>query len=535
MTDNNNNNLFCSIGSPTESISNETLRHEIESFLTSLGGERSDVLIIPPDFTRFHSQAGLITQYISEYYNFTSRREEEVCSDNNDTNGIWNDIGSASNSDMDSNTASKSTSTTIQIIPALGTHAPMSPSQIKQMFGIQLATKIPDPFIKHNWREDVVTIGYVPSKMVTDATYGQVNEAWPAQLNKLVWEKRTQNQQHDRKPPLVISVGQVVPHEVLGMANFNKNLFVGVGGLEAINLSHFIGAVHGMEKLMGRGRNPLREILNYASENYLQDKLDLWYILTVMGTNDVTGNVEMKGLYIGNDIKCYDLACELSLKVNFNLLPRSPKKIVVYLNDEYHSTWLGNKSIYRTRMAIADGGELIVLAPFVDTFGEDNHIDQLIRQVGYVGTPTIMKAMNDNDELKSNLSAVAHLIHGSSEGRFSITYCPGTKLSKEEIESVGFQYADLNAMQKRYDISTLKDGWNTEINENGIEEEFYYISNPALGLWAVPERFEDDESNSTTITSSTTSTDEQKTDITINNQKASDMSGGVGGWKPPPR
>jgi len=539
MTDNNNNNLFCSIGSPSTSISNETLRQEIESFLTSLGGERSDVLIIPPDFTRFHSQAGLITQYISEYYNFTSRREEEVCSDNNDINGIWNDIGSASNSDMDSNTASKSTSTTIQIIPALGTHAPMSPSQIKQMFGLQLATKIPDPFIKHDWREDVVTIGYAPSEMVSAATYGQVlNKAWPAQLNKLVWEKRIQNHQHDddkSKPPLVISVGQVVPHEVLGMANFNKNLFVGVGGLEAINLSHFIGAVHGMEKLMGRGRNPLREILNYASEHYLQDQFDLWYILTVMGTNDVTGNVEMKGLYIGNDIKCYDLACELSLKVNFNLLPRSPKKIVVYLNDEYHSTWLGNKSIYRTRMAIADGGELIVLAPFVDTFGEDNHIDQLIRQVGYVGTPTIMKAMNDNDELKSNLSAVAHLIHGSSEGRFSITYCPGTKLSKEEIESVGFQYADLNAMQKRYDISTLKDGWNTEINENGIEEEFYYISNPALGLWAVPERFEDDESNSTTITSSTTSTDEQKADITINNQKASDMSGGVGGWKPPPR
>ena len=217
--------------------------------------------------------------------------------------------------------------------------------------------------------------------------------------------------------------------------SFNKNLFVGVGGLEAINLSHFIGAVHGMEKLMGRGHNPLRSILNYASEHYLQHELDLWYILTVMGTNEVTGDVEMKGLYIGNDIQCYDMACELSLKVNFNLLPRSPKKMVVYLNEEYHSTWLGNKSIYRTRMAIDDGGELIVLAPWVETFGEDNHIDELIRQVGYVGTPTIMKAMENNDELKSNLSAVAHLIHGSSEGRFSITYCPG-KLTKDEIDYI---------------------------------------------------------------------------------------------------
>ena len=279
---------------------------------------------------------------------------------------------------------------------------------------------------------------------------------------------------------------------------------------------------------MGRGHNPLRSILNHASEHYLQEQLDLWYILTVMGTNDTTNEVEMKGLYIGNDIQCYDMACNLSLQVNFNLLDRSPQKIVVYLNDEYHSTWLGNKSIYRTRMAIDDGGELIVLAPFVETFGEDGQIDELIRKVGYVGTPTIMEAMKHNEDLKENLSAVAHLIHGSSEGRFSITYCPG-KLSKEEIESVGFQYSDLDTMKARYDINTLKDGWNTEMTESGKEEEFYYISNPALGLWAVPRRFEDDDSSI-----SSTFNKKQKvasTEIISNNQKASDMSGGVGGWK----
>ena len=402
----------------------------------------------------------------------------------------------------------------------------------------------------HNWREDVVTIGHVPSSMVEDATYGMVKDTpWPAQLNKLVWDKRQKqdhessnnkndDDDHDKKKkvqPLVISVGQVVPHEVLGMANFNKNLFVGVGGLEAINLSHFIGAVHGMEKLMGRGHNPLRSILNDASEHYLQHELDLWYILTVMGANEVTGNVEMKGLYIGNDIQCYDMACELSLKVNFNLLPRSPKKMVVYLNEEYHSTWLGNKSIYRTRLAIDDGGELIVLAPWVETFGEDNHIDELIRLVGYVGTPAIMKAMENNDDLKSNLSAVAHLIHGSSEGRFSITYCPG-KLSQDEIEGVGFKYADLDVMRRRYDVDTLKDGWNTEMNEkSGIEEEFYYISNPALGLWAVSSRFEDNSSSQGNTAAASSEKQQSGTVVDrCNNQKASNMSGGVGGWKKPP-
>ena len=313
------------------------------------------------------------------------------------------------------------------------------------------------------------------------------------------------------------------------MANYNKNLFVGVGGVEAINLSHFIGAVHGMEKLMGRGRNPLRSILNHASEQFLKDNIDLWYILTVMGTDERTGRVVMRGLYIGNDVRCYDAACDLSLRVNFNLLDRPPKRVVVYLNEEYRSTWLGNKSIYRTRMAIDDGGELIVLAPYVETFGEDERIDRLIRQVGYAGTPAIMRAMGEDGELKNNLSAVAHLIHGSSEGRFAVRYCPG-KLTRAEIESVGFEYSNLSEMTRRYDVNGLRDGWNTETDEIGDETEFYYISNPALGLWAVSSRFEADA----VATSSPGAHADEGTGIISGNQRGIDMSGGVGGWKQPP-
>lgn len=522
--------LFCSIGSPTSCISNQQLRDTVEKFLESLGA-RDDVLLLPPDFTRFHSQAGIITRFISEYYNFTERED--------DTTRV---------------STTSSSSPSIQIIPALGTHAPMKQEQIELMFGSNLANKkthnsnddSSSPFVVHNWRDDVVTIGYAPEEMVEKATHGMVKEKWPAQLNKLVWEKGIRRESDtsgieegdgaSKCNPLVISIGQVVPHEVTGMANYNKNLFVGVGGVEAINLSHFIGAVHGMEKLMGRGSNPLREILNYSSSKYLEQELDLWYILTVMGpssspksgSNDDHGDdVEMKGLFIGRDVTCYDLACDLSLQVNFNLLESSPKKVVVYLNEEYHSTWLGNKSIYRTRMAIDDGGELVVLAPWVETFGEDECIDALIRKVGYVGTPNIMKAMGNDEELKRNLSAVAHLIHGSSEGRFSVTYCPG-KLTKEEVESVGYNYADLEHMKQVYNIETLKEGWNTRTDENGIKEEFYYISNPALGLWAHPSRFEVDESHSSDTTTNG--------DVAISsNQEASDGSGGVGGWKKPPR
>ncbi len=131
------------------------------------------------------------------------------------------------------------------------------------------------------------------------------------------------------------------------------------------------------------------------------------------------------------------------MKVNFTVLDEAPRKMVVYLDpEEFHSTWLGNKAVYRTRMAIADGGELIVLAPGVKTFGEDRQIDGLIRKYGYTGTPRVMQLVRETEDLPKNLSAAAHLIHGSSEGRFRITYCPG-HLSREEIESVGYGYADL--------------------------------------------------------------------------------------------
>lgn len=476
--------LFAAIGSETTVMADDEIKSRLFSFLDALG-PREDVLILPPDFTRYHSNAGKITRYIAEYYGFIEVDDGNKIEGSGETRTAAKDNDKLSSETANLDDKNKSTPT-IEIMPTLGTHAPMTNDQIHSMFGVELATMQPSPFMVHDWRNDVVTIGHAPAEMVSRATNGMVNQPWPAQLNKKVWAKRRYNPNKQPHKSLVLSIGQVVPHEVMGMANFNKNLFVGVGGVEAINLSHFIGAVHGMEKIMGRASNPLRSILNYASETYLQQELDLWYILTVMGTNDVSGNVEMRGLYIGNNIECYNKACNLSLKVNFTLVDKPLTKVVVYLNeDEFHSTWLGNKAIYRTRMAIADGGELIILAPGVRKFGEDKRIDELIRKYGYVGTDNILKAMDENKELQDNLSAVAHLIHGSSEGRFNVTYCPG-HLCREEIESVGFTFGDPKAMNALYNVKALKDGWNAvkSTEDGSTREEIYYISNPALGLWA---------------------------------------------------
>jgi len=422
--------MYFEKASETEILSADDLRKGLNSALKKIG-ERRKVLLIPPDFTRYHSRAGEISSMAFEYY-------KDAISD---------------------------------ILPALGTHAPMSRTEIEKMF-----PNVPHRLFRiHDWRNDVETLGRVPGSFISEITEGALEYDWPAQVNKLISRGG-----HD----LILSIGQVVPHEVIGMANYNKNIFVGSGGAEGINKSHFVGAVYGMEKVMGRADNPVRKILNYASENFASE-LPIVYIHTVVGRDENSGELVTRGLFIGDDHRVFTRASELSLKVNFTMLDRAIKKAVVYLDpEEFKSTWLGNKSIYRTRMAMADGGELIVLGPGIKEFGEDREIDRLIRKYGYRGTEETLKQLKMNPELAENLSAAAHLIHGSSEGRFSITYCPG-HLSKEEIENVNFTYGVLDEMQKRYNPKTLKDGYNSMPDG----EEVFYISNPALGLWTDKKRF----------------------------------------------
>ncbi len=359
--------------------------------------------------------------------------------------------------------------TMTDILPALGTHSPMTDEQIQKMFGdVPLGL-----FRKHDWRGGLVTLGQVPAEFVREVSGGKVDSSWPAQVDTLLVEGNFD---------LILSLGQVIPHEVVGMANYNKNIFIGTGSSEGINKSHFLGAVYGMEKMMGRIDTPVRKVLNYASDNFAGD-LPIVYVLTVVSTSN--GNQTTHGLFIGDDIECFNLAAELSLKVNLQMLDKPLTKVVVYLEpEEFKCIWLGNKSIYRTRMAIADGGELIVLAPGVAEFGEDEQIDRLIRKYGYVGTERVLELVKTQEDLRANLSAAAHLIHGSSEDRFKVTYCPG-KLSKEQIEGVGFSYADLDIMMQKYKVEKLIDGFNTVDGE-----QFFYISNPGLGLWACRHRFE---------------------------------------------
>jgi nickel-dependent lactate racemase len=415
--------LLFAKGSESSELDLKDLREGLFKALDAIGPVKK-VLVIPPDMTRIHSRAGDLTRFAWEYYG----------------------------------------NRLADIMPALGTHVPMTGNEISDMFG-DIPQKL---FRAHDWRNDVVTIGRVPSEFIREVSENKVDFSWPAMVNKILI-----NGNYD----LILSVGQIVPHEVTGMANYNKNILVGVGGAEAINKSHYLGAVYGMERMMGRADTPVRQVLNYAAGKYAKD-LPIVYVHTVIATGD-DNKLKVKGLFIGDDDECFLKPAELSVKVNIKLLEKPIKKAVVYLDPkDFKSTWLGNKSIYRTRMAMADGGELIVMAPGLKDFGEDREIDRLIRKYGYVNTPEILELVRKNKDLQANLSAAAHLIHGSSENRFSITYCT-RHLSREEVEGVNFRYAGLDAMMKKFNIERLNEGYNTVGGE-----EIFYIPNPSLGLWA---------------------------------------------------
>ncbi len=415
--------LYCAVGSPQTSLSHDQLSELLKAALAKLG-PRNAVLAVPPDQSREHSQAGLLTRFVFEHYGDKLKA----------------------------------------VLPAIGTHTPMRAEQLAGMY----AGVPQDLFRVHNWRTDVETLGEVPAEFIREQSEGKLNYAWPAQVNRLISHGGFD---------LILSIGQVVPHEVIGMANYTKNIVVGTGGRESINRSHYLGAVYGMERIMGRAENPVRRVFDYAASHFLRH-LPIVYVHTVVGRGE-DGGLAVRGLYIGDGREVFLRAAELSLKVNFEIVEKQIKKAVVYLDPhEFHSTWIGNKAVYRTRMALADGAELIILAPGVRGFGEDKGIDALIRKYGYHGTPHTLKLVNENADLAAELGAAAHLIHASSEGRFKITWCPGN-LSRKEIEGVGYGYGELKTMLERYDPAKLNHGWN----KVGSEEVFF-VANPGLGLWA---------------------------------------------------
>ncbi len=391
------------------------------------------VLLLPPDLTRAHSGTGWMTEYL--YQRLDAAGAE------------------------------------VHVIPTLGQHVPHTPEDNRWMFG-----SIPEERIHaHDWKDGVVNVGTVPAEFVREKTGGAVDWEMPVDLNTMLM-----NEQWD----LIVNIGHVVPHEVLGFANHNKNYFIGLGGKRLLGASHMASAVYGIENNLGNLLTPVRACFNYAEEEFLGHLPDV-YLMVVMDYDD-NGRLAHTGVYVGDDLETYYDAARASREQNFTVFEEPAKKVVAVMQaDEFRATWVANKAVYRTRMAIADGGELLVIAPGVERFGEQPEVDDLIRQYGYLSQREVLDLYQTQADMQDIPHGTAHLVHGSSEGRFTITYAPG-HLTREEIESVGYRYMDLQEALRRYDPAVMKDGWNTMPDG----EEVYYISTPSAGLWSTREKLD---------------------------------------------
>jgi len=412
-----------------EALSEQQIQEVVDRLIaearTRIHRDLKRVLLLPPDLTRAHSHAGKITEMLYKAL-----------------------------PDAD-----------IAVIPTLGQHVPHTEEENRWMFGSIPHGKI----FAHDWRNGVTHIGTVPASLVKETTGGKADWEIPVSLNsKLI----------DEPWDLVINIGHVVPHEVLGFANHNKNYFIGLGGKETICASHIAAAVYGIENNLGCLVTPLRACFNWAEENLLARLPDVY--LQIVMQRDENNKLVISGLYVGDDLDTYLQAARHSRAQNITTFEKPIHKIVAVMQpDEFRATWVANKAVYRTRMAIADGGELLIIAPGVERFGEQPEVDALIRKYGYKGTERTLRLYKTEADMQAIPHGVAHLIHGSSEGRFTIRYAPG-HLTRAEIEEVGYEYADVTEMQARYAPDKMTEGWNTMPDG----EEVFYISTPSAGLWA---------------------------------------------------
>jgi nickel-dependent lactate racemase len=397
-----------------------------------INGDLKRVLLLPPDLTRAHSGAGRITELL-----YQALPDAQV-----------------------------------EVIPTLGQHVPHTEAENKWMFG-----SIPNERIfEHDWRNGCTHVATIPASLVAETTEGAADWEIPVDLNSKLMEEHWD---------LIVNIGHVVPHEVLGFANHNKNYYIGLGGKDTICASHIAAAVYGIEKNLGCIVSPLRACYNWSEDEHLGHLPDV-YLQIVMRRNE-ENKLVTSGIYVGDDLETYLEAARASRDQNITVFDKPVKKVVAVMQaDEFRATWVANKAVYRTRMAIADGGELLILAPGVERFGEQPEVDALIRKYGYKGTPRTLALYKTEADMQEIPHGVAHLIHGSSEGRFTIRYAPG-HLTREEIEQVGYEYADLSEMQMRYPADSMNEGWN--IMPDG--EEVFYISTPSAGLWSTREKLDD--------------------------------------------
>jgi nickel-dependent lactate racemase len=286
---------------------------------------------------------------------------------------------------------------------AQGTHPPMTEAQKRAKVGaIGEGHGLLGQIFDHEWDrpEALVTLGRLNAGRVGQLTGGLLQEPVDVRINALLARGV-----YD----LILVFGGTVPHEVAGFAGGAKYFFPGVGGPELTHLTHWLGALATIEKVIGRVDTPTRRVIEAAAEFIPAPVISF----TSVNTRDGNG-LRTDALFAGDIKDSLRRAAEVSKQVHIKYTGRKYRRVVALLEKHYDELWVGGKASYKLGSVIEEGGELIIYAPSLTKISETH--GRLIEKYGYAPLEQVREMVEWSDELRANLCVAAHLAHVSYSG-----------------------------------------------------------------------------------------------------------------------
>src|SRR6266550_8865879 len=287
----------------------------------------------------------------------------------------------------------------LDALVAQGTHVPMTDEEKRSKIGGDSVPGLGHIY-DHQWNvpEELVTIGELSAERVTELTGGLITDAVSVNLNR-----RLGPGVYDT----IIIFSATVPHEVAGFAGGAKYLFPGVAGPDLTHATHWLGALAGIENVIGRVETPTRHMIEAAADFVAAQILTLNSVIT----REEDNRLRTHALFAGDFRDAFRRAAEVSRQVHIKYTGQKYQRVVALLDEHYDELWVGGKASYKLGAIIEEGGELIIYAPHLRSISETH--GRLIEKYGYAPLETVREMVAYSDELRANLCIAAHLAHVS--------------------------------------------------------------------------------------------------------------------------
>ncbi len=287
---------------------------------------------------------------------------------------------------------------------AQGTHPPMTDVEKRAKIGAgSAAMPLLGEVFDHHWDRpsELLTLGTLSRAEISSLTGGLMAEDVPVQLNARLAQGR-----YD----LILVVGAVVPHEVAGFAGGAKYFFPGVAGPELTHLTHWLGALATIERVIGRVETPTRHVIEAAAAKIETPVIGFTSVSTRSGAG-----LRTHALFTGGLRETVRQAAEVSARLHVRHTGRRFRRVIALLDEHYDEMWVGGKASYKLGAIVEDGGELVIYAPQLK--GISTTHGRLIEKYGYAPLEQVREMVEGSDELRANLCVAAHLAHVSYAGR----------------------------------------------------------------------------------------------------------------------